>query len=61
MEMLITVMTFLKKLSVFSENKEEMLEEGLGEQLLRFVPCPHAEELCLIVIRLIYNLSFDAK
>lgn len=54
------VFSFLKKMSVFAENKDEMLnEEKIVEKLGRFIPCPHHQNLCLLILRLIHNLCFD--
>lgn len=41
-DLLFIVLTFLKKLSVFGENKNEMHELGIIEKLNRFVPCNNA-------------------
>jgi hypothetical protein len=38
-DLLFIVLNFLKKLSVFGENKAEMKERGLVEKLNRFIPC----------------------
>mmetsp|Transcript_30666 Transcript_30666/g.30305 ORF Transcript_30666/g.30305 Transcript_30666/m.30305 type:complete len:609 (-) Transcript_30666:29-1855(-) len=54
------VFTFLKKLSVFAENKNEMYQdENIVQKLQKFVPAPHHQEICSLVLRLIHNLSFD--
>lgn len=58
--LLTTVMLFLKKMSVFKENKDEMFqEEFVVKQLKRYVPCPHHQELSHLVLRLVHNLCFD--
>ena len=36
---LFIVLNFLKKLSIFGENKNEMKELGIIEKLNRFIPC----------------------
>jgi hypothetical protein len=52
---------FLKKLSVFAENKNQMHQkEGVVEKLARFLPCPHHSEFCMMLLRLINNLCFDS-
>ncbi|NXS07407.1 KIFA3 protein, partial [Neodrepanis coruscans] len=57
-ELLILVVTFLKKLSVFMENKNDMVEMDIIEKLVKMVPCEH-EDLLNITLRLLLNLSFD--
>ena len=62
LSLLQVVFSFLKKLSVFAENKNEMHQEkGIVTYLQKFVPCPHHQELCGMVLRLVYNLSFDPE
>ena len=56
------VFKFLKKLSIFAENKNEMFEEEkIVQNLQRYVPCPHHQSICEVVLKLILNLSFDPK
>ncbi|XP_041133575.1 kinesin-associated protein 3-like isoform X1 [Polyodon spathula] len=57
-ELLILVVSFLKKLSIFMENKNDMAEMDIIEKLARLVPCEH-EDLLNITLRLLLNLSFD--
>jgi hypothetical protein len=38
-DLLFIVLNFLKKLSIFGENKNEMKELGIVEKLTRFIPC----------------------
>ncbi|CAL1547744.1 unnamed protein product [Lymnaea stagnalis] len=57
-ELLILVVSFLKKLSIFFENKKEMVDLNIVEKLTKLVPCEH-EDLLNITIRLLLNLSFD--
>ena len=38
-DLLFIVLNFLKKLSIFGENKNEMKENGIIEKLNRFIPC----------------------
>ncbi|CAH1786263.1 unnamed protein product [Owenia fusiformis] len=59
-ELLILVVSFLKKLSIFSENKDEMLEQNIIEKLTKIVPCNH-EDLLNVTLRLLLNLSFDSE
>uniref|UniRef100_A0A6I8NTN5 Kinesin associated protein 3 n=1 Tax=Ornithorhynchus anatinus TaxID=9258 RepID=A0A6I8NTN5_ORNAN len=57
-ELLILVVSFLKKLSIFMENKNDMVEMDIVEKLVKMVPCEH-EDLLNITLRLLLNLSFD--
>ncbi|XP_018420217.1 PREDICTED: kinesin-associated protein 3 isoform X2 [Nanorana parkeri] len=57
-ELLILVVSFLKKLSIFLENKNDMAEMDIIEKLGKMVPCEH-EDLLNITLRLLLNLSFD--
>ncbi|KAM4022314.1 LOW QUALITY PROTEIN: kinesin-associated protein 3 [Anomaloglossus baeobatrachus] len=57
-ELLILVVSFLKKLSIFLENKNDMAEMEIIEKLCKMVPCVH-EDLLNITLRLLLNLSFD--
>ncbi|KAM9459512.1 kinesin-associated protein 3-like isoform 1-T1 [Salvelinus alpinus] len=57
-ELLVLVVSFLKKLSIFLENKNDMAEVDTVERLSRLVPCEH-EDLLNITLRLLLNLSFD--
>uniref|UniRef100_A0A6I8R369 Kinesin-associated protein 3 n=1 Tax=Xenopus tropicalis TaxID=8364 RepID=A0A6I8R369_XENTR len=57
-ELLILVVSFLKKLSIFLENKNDMAEMDIIEKLSKLVPCEH-EDLLNITLRLLLNLSFD--
>ncbi|XP_022085406.1 kinesin-associated protein 3-like [Acanthaster planci] len=57
-ELLILVVSFLKKLSIVSENKAEMAQRQIIEKLTKLIPCDH-EDLLNISLRLLLNLSFD--
>ncbi|KAL0967002.1 hypothetical protein UPYG_G00303270 [Umbra pygmaea] len=57
-DLLVLVVSFLKKLSIFLENKNDMAEVDTVERLSRLVPCEH-EDLLNITLRLLLNLSFD--
>ncbi|KAM9408382.1 kinesin-associated protein 3a [Pholidichthys leucotaenia] len=59
-ELLLVVVSFLKKLSIFLENKNDMAEMCAVEKLARLVPCED-EELLSTTIRLLLNLSFDTS
>eukprot|EP00276_Gloeochaete_wittrockiana_P011053 CAMPEP_0184665670 /NCGR_PEP_ID=MMETSP0308-20130426/58158_1 /TAXON_ID=38269 /ORGANISM="Gloeochaete witrockiana, Strain SAG 46.84" /LENGTH=798 /DNA_ID=CAMNT_0027109807 /DNA_START=91 /DNA_END=2487 /DNA_ORIENTATION=+ len=58
-ELLALVMSFLKKLSIFQENKSEMMEAKIIEKLERFTPCGN-DMLMGAALRLLFNLSFDS-
>lgn len=38
-DLLFIVLNFLKKLSIFGDNKTEMKEAGIIEKINRFIPC----------------------
>uniref|UniRef100_A0A4W6D4J5 Kinesin-associated protein 3a n=1 Tax=Lates calcarifer TaxID=8187 RepID=A0A4W6D4J5_LATCA len=57
-ELLLVVVSFLKKLSIFLENKNDMVREG--GKLARLIPSEH-EELLSTTLRLLLNLSFDTS
>ncbi|KAM9469369.1 kinesin-associated protein 3-like isoform 1-T1 [Clarias gariepinus] len=57
-ELLVLVVSFLKKLSIFLENKNDMAEMDTIEKLTRLVPCDH-DDLLNVTLRLLLNLSFD--
>ncbi|KAM4738542.1 kinesin-associated protein 3a [Anableps anableps] len=57
-ELLLVVVSFLKKLSIFLENKNDMAETAAVEKLARLLPCDHLE-LLSATCRLLLNLSFD--
>lgn len=57
-DLLFIVLNFIKKLSIFGENKNEMKELGIIEKLNRFIPCNNTL-LLQIALRTLFNLSFD--
>ncbi|KAF8572290.1 hypothetical protein P879_02735 [Paragonimus westermani] len=57
-ELLILLVSFLKKLSIFKENKNDMLENGIIERITRILYRTE-EDLVNIALRLLFNLSFD--
>jgi len=59
-DLLFIVLNFLKKLSIFGENKTEMKECGIIEHLNRFIPCNN-QMLLQIALRVLFNLSFDTE
>ena len=59
-ELLVLVVTFLKKLSIFQENKDDMASNpSLLQNLCKFIPCSN-ELLMQLVLKMLFNLSFDA-
>jgi hypothetical protein len=57
-ELTILVVSFLKKLSIYRENKDIMLSEKILERLIHLIPNEN-EILLNVIIRLLLNLSFD--
>ena len=53
-------LNFLKKLSVFGDNKNLMIELDIVKKLNRFIPCQNPL-LTQISLRLLFNLSFDPE
>jgi len=49
---------FLKKLSIFKENKDEMRQCNIAQALMPFIPAP-SQDMTMATLRLILNLSFD--
>lgn len=52
------VLTFLQKLSIFGENKDEMSQQGVIEKAALLVDSPH-RMVQDSAARVLYNLSFD--
>ncbi|XP_016921768.1 kinesin-associated protein 3 isoform X4 [Apis cerana] len=59
-DLLILVIAFLKKLSIFRENKDLMAEESIIEKIPRLLQSNNVD-LILSTLKLLFNLSFDAK
>ncbi|KAG1688227.1 Kinesin-associated protein 3 [Nymphon striatum] len=59
-ELLVLVISFLKKLSIFIENKDEMAYYGIVEKLAPIVSTSHGD-LLNVTLRLLLNLSFDIE
>ncbi|XP_065068315.1 kinesin-associated protein 3-like [Rhopilema esculentum] len=57
-ELLILVVSFLKKLSIFQENKIEMAENNIIEKIAALIPHEN-DDLLNITLRLLLNLTFD--
>jgi hypothetical protein len=62
-EVFLLVVTFLKKLSVFADNKSELLEHDLVHKLIPFLTPEVMENVDLLesTLRLLFNLTFDPK
>jgi len=58
-DLLILIVTFLKKCCIFEENKEALKTMNIVDKLSKFVPCS-SPGLVNISLRLLFNLSFDA-
>ncbi|XP_076662168.1 kinesin associated protein 3 isoform X1 [Halictus rubicundus] len=59
-DLLILVIAFLKKLSIFRENKDLMAEGNIIEKIPRLLQNNNAD-LVLSTLKLLFNLSFDTK
>ncbi|XP_076247106.1 kinesin associated protein 3 isoform X3 [Calliopsis andreniformis] len=59
-DLLILVIAFLKKLSIFRENKDLMAEGNVIEKIPRLLQSNNSD-LVLSTLKLLFNLSFDAK
>ncbi|EQC25403.1 hypothetical protein SDRG_16730 [Saprolegnia diclina VS20] len=59
-DLVILTIGFLKKLSVFEENKETMIELQVPEKIIRYVKCNH-DKTAQIALKLLFNLSWDAR
>lgn len=59
-DLLVLVVTFLKKLCIVRENKDEMKELNVVEKLPRLLHSSH-NDLIQATLKLIFNLSFDGQ
>jgi len=59
-ELLITALQFLKKVSVFEDNKDQMIAPEMLARLVHLSQHPNVN-VALLALRVIYNLSFDAN
>lgn len=57
-DLVILTLGFLKKLCVFEENKDTLVELAAIEKLIRYVRCDH-EKTIQMTLKLLFNLSFD--
>ncbi|XP_075259272.1 kinesin-associated protein 3-like isoform X2 [Convolutriloba macropyga] len=58
-DLLMLVVSFLKKLSVYKENKEQMKQLNIVEKLSKLVTESQHQDLLNLTLRLLLNLSFD--
>ncbi|XP_055614070.1 kinesin-associated protein 3 [Uranotaenia lowii] len=58
-DLLVLVVTFLKKLSIVRDNKDEMYELNIVEKLPRLLQSQ--KDLVQVTLKLLFNLSFDAR
>ncbi|XP_058816467.1 kinesin-associated protein 3 [Topomyia yanbarensis] len=58
-DLLVLVVTFLKKLSIVRDNKDEMNELNIVEKLPRLLQSQ--KDLVQVTLKLLFNLSFDAR
>lgn len=56
--LLIVVLLFMRKLSIITENKDQMLEDGLIQKLARFFTCNNNILLQLSLGKYFYNYNY---
>ncbi|CAH8511286.1 unnamed protein product [Dicrocoelium dendriticum] len=59
-QLLILIVSFLKKLSIFNENKDAMLINNVIERVAKILSRPESD-IVNVALRLLFNLSFDAN
>lgn len=59
-DLLMLIITFLKKLSIVCDNKDDMNELGIIGKLTRLLQSGHVD-LIQVTLKLIFNLSFDGN
>ncbi|CAG9099515.1 unnamed protein product [Plutella xylostella] len=59
-DLLILIVSFLQKLSIFVENKNSMASRGIVEKLAVLLDSPNAD-LVNVTLKLLFNLTFDTK
>lgn len=57
-DLVLVVLTFLFKMSIIGENKDQMIEAGIIEKINKFLSCDNEMHLTL-TLRILFNLSFD--
>ncbi|XP_052756860.1 kinesin-associated protein 3 [Galleria mellonella] len=60
MDLLILIVSFLQKLSIFVENKNSMASRGIVEKIAPLLDSPNAD-LVNVTLKLLFNLTFDTK
>lgn len=59
-DLLMLVTTFLKKLSIVGDNKDDMSELNIVSKLPRLFQSGHTD-LVQVTLKLVFNLSFDGQ
>ncbi|XP_013133519.1 PREDICTED: kinesin-associated protein 3 [Papilio polytes] len=59
-DLLILIVSFLQKLSIFVENKNSMASKSIIEKLAPLLDSPNAD-LVNVTLKLLFNLTFDTK
>ncbi|XP_014358361.2 kinesin-associated protein 3 [Papilio machaon] len=59
-DLLILIVSFLQKLSIFVENKNSMASKAIIEKLAPLLDSPNAD-LVNVTLKLLFNLTFDTK
>lgn len=59
-DLLILIVSFLQKLSIFVENKNAMASKSIIEKLAPLLDSPNAD-LVNVTLKLLFNLTFDTK
>ncbi|KAI8427765.1 hypothetical protein MSG28_002188 [Choristoneura fumiferana] len=59
-DLLILIVSFLQKLSIFVENKNSMASKNIIEKLAPLLESPNAD-LVNVTLKLLFNLTFDTK
>ncbi|XP_026738566.1 kinesin-associated protein 3 [Trichoplusia ni] len=59
-DLLILIVSFLQKLSIFVENKNSMASKGIVEKLAPLMDSSNAD-LVNVTLKLLFNLTFDTK
>lgn len=59
-DLLVLIVTFLKKLSIVKDNKDDMLELNVIDKLPRLLQSSHSD-LIQATLKLLFNLSFDGQ
>ena len=57
-DLLCLCLSFVKKLSIFEENKDVLRDMNIVAKLTKFIPCTH-QQLTIDTLKLLFNLSFD--